>query len=313
MSDPLRRLQLRHFRLIAALAEVGRLSRAADRLAMTQPAASRMLAETERLTETPLFERHPKGMRPTAMGAALARHANVLLTRFDEAVRDVEALRAGRAGAVRVGAVTGAALGVVAPAIHALRDGPRPPEIRVDVAPSVDLMAGLLDGDYDFVLCRVPPGVSQARLEMLRGRAEHMEFLVRAGHPLCGRAGLTLADLCDMPWVMPSRGSSVRDTVDQGCHAQGVPPPCDVVETASLPMTIAILRGSDAVAPVARAPAELLRAAGTGALDRLDTGDRVTLSPYHLIRQRGQPLSPLAQRFLDLVLGELTAGAPQTA
>lgn len=306
MSDPFRRLQLRHFRLIAALTELGQLSRAADHLAMTQPAASRMLAEIERLIDAPLFERHPKGMRPTAMGAALSRHAGVLLSRFDEAAKEVEALRSGRAGSVRVGAVTGAALGFVAPAIHALRDGPQPPEIRVDVAPSVDLMAGLLNGEYDFVLCRVPPGVSPERLQVLRGRVEHMEIMVRAGHPLCRQPDITLNDLRDMPWVMQSRGMPVRDTVQQSFHAQGLAPPGDVVETASLLMTIGFLHTSDAVAPVARELADLLRATGTGGMETLAMKDRITVSPYHLIRQRGHPLSPIAQRFLDLVMAELT-------
>ncbi len=306
MADPFHRLHQRHFRLIASVARLGQISQAAEHLAMTQPAASRMLAEIERLVEAPVFERHPKGMRPTPMGEALARHAGILLSRIDEAAKEIQALKTGRAGSVRVGAVTGGALGFVAPAIQALKDGPHPPEIRVDVAPSVDLMAGLLNGEYDFVLCRVPPGISPRRLQVLRGRVEHMEVLVRTGHPLAGQKGVTLAGLRDAPWIMQARGMPVRDTIEQSFHALGLTPPDDVVETASLLMTIAYLHASDAVSPVARELADLLRAAGTGGMVTLDMKDRMTVSPYHLIRQRGQPLSPVAQRFLDLVLAQMT-------
>ena len=55
------RLTLKHLRLIAAVAEHRQLSLAAHALTLTQPAASRLLAEIEVLVGAPLFERHPRG------------------------------------------------------------------------------------------------------------------------------------------------------------------------------------------------------------------------------------------------------------
>ena len=112
MQRAFERLQLRHFRLIHAIAELGQLSHAADRLAITQPAASRVLAEIERLVGQRVFERHPKGMKPTAIGEVMARHAGVLLSGLEQAAGEMEAFRRGRSGTVRVGAVTGAAVSI---------------------------------------------------------------------------------------------------------------------------------------------------------------------------------------------------------
>ena len=79
MHNLAKRLQLRDFRLIQAIAETGQLALAAERLSITQPAASRMLAGMESLIGVSLFTRHPKGMTPTPIGETLARNANGLL------------------------------------------------------------------------------------------------------------------------------------------------------------------------------------------------------------------------------------------
>ncbi len=79
----LQQLNLKHLRLIAAIAEHQQLSIAAQALAVTQPAASRTLAEAEARVGVPLFERHAKGMLPTDAGEGLARRARNILDEFE--------------------------------------------------------------------------------------------------------------------------------------------------------------------------------------------------------------------------------------
>ncbi|WP_211327924.1 helix-turn-helix domain-containing protein [Kushneria sinocarnis] len=55
------RLRYKHLRLLLTLAECGNLHRTAERMAMSQPAATRMLAEIENAFDCRLFERHPRG------------------------------------------------------------------------------------------------------------------------------------------------------------------------------------------------------------------------------------------------------------
>ena len=115
------RLQPKHFSLISSIAELGQLSLAAQSLALTQPAASRMLGEIERYVGSAVFIRTPKGMEPTPVGSALIRRAQNVLEEIREAAREVDAIRRGLTGKVRVGAVTGGAVGYVVPAIKALK------------------------------------------------------------------------------------------------------------------------------------------------------------------------------------------------
>jgi DNA-binding transcriptional LysR family regulator len=66
-------------RLIAAIAELGSINRAAARLGQSQPAASMAVQRIERTLGGVLFERSPRGCRPTRLGEYIAKCAHILL------------------------------------------------------------------------------------------------------------------------------------------------------------------------------------------------------------------------------------------
>ncbi len=67
-------------------------------MAISQPAASRMLAELERQVGDALFVRHPTGMEPTPAGEAFARHGRVVLSQLETMVDELGHIQAGDAG-----------------------------------------------------------------------------------------------------------------------------------------------------------------------------------------------------------------------
>lgn len=300
------RLQLRHVRLIHAIAETGQLSIAAERLSITQPAASRTLAEIERVLGAALFDRQPKGMVPTDLGRVLIRHAAAIIGEFDSTLHDLDAFRSGRAGAVWIGAVTGPAVSLVVPAIQRLkRDSPMA-EIQVDVAPSVDLLAGLVRGDYDFVLARRPPDVDARQLSITPGKVEEIRILARADHPLLHRTGLRLVDLAELEWVIQSAGMPIREAVEQAFTNRTIAVPENTVNTASLLLTLSYLHTSDAIAAVTKEVVELLRATGTGGWATVDLRDEIVLSPYHMMRLKDRTMSPICARLEALLAADLS-------
>lgn len=137
-------------RLIAAVASHGQLQVAASVCQMTQPAASRMLAEIEKNLSTKLFVRTPKGMEPTPSGWVMVRHAERIANDLWQMTQDFNALRDGLGGTVRVGAVTGPALGQLVPAIQRLKADAPGVEISVEVAPSAQLIQALDPGGSGF-------------------------------------------------------------------------------------------------------------------------------------------------------------------
>lgn len=273
---------------------------------MTQPAASRLLASIERTVGSPLFVRHPKGMIATAMGEVLSRGADNLLNTLEESLREAHAVELGRAGTARVGAVTGGAVAFVVPAIQQLKKTAALSDIHIDVAPSDVLIDGLLRGQYDFVLSRIPSGIDARLFTVRRGRVEILEFLVRKDHPLASQQKVPLAALTAHEWLIQPRQSPMRQAVDEAFMARQIPLPQEIVNTTSLLVMISYLTSTDAIAPITREVADLLR---SGKIDcglvSLDVDDQIIVNPYHLITRRNQALGPLAVQLRDLVFQRL--------
>ncbi|WEX07789.1 LysR family transcriptional regulator [Chelativorans sp. AA-79] len=307
--DPASRLKLSHFRLIAAVAEHGQMSPAAAALSMTQPAASRMLREIERLVGAPLFERHARGMSPTEVGRLLSRHADTLLTEVRAAIVEVEEFKQGKGGRVRVGAVTGAAVGYVMPAIQKLKATSPNADVHIDVAPSDALIRDLMAGHFDFVLGRVPPPFDPRDFMISSGRSEIVDLVVRRDHPRAGANAMSIIDLGGYEWILQSVGAPVRVAVERAFIDAGGSIPPNIIHTTSLLAMIALLVTSDAIAPLSREVSDLLGGNGGGlGLAILPIREALVVDPYHLLSLRSRPLSPLALRLKGLVVQELARG-----
>ncbi|HSD79067.1 MAG TPA: LysR family transcriptional regulator, partial [Solirubrobacteraceae bacterium] len=141
MLDPRRLLTFR------AVVRAGSFSRAAEALALTQPAVSQQIAALERTAGVALLVRGRGGPAPTGAGALLLAHADVVAERLELATMQLAELAAGERLRLRVGAFPSALATLVPGAIERLRD--RQPGVRVDVAqaPIAELVAAVGRGD----------------------------------------------------------------------------------------------------------------------------------------------------------------------
>ncbi|WP_035696433.1 LysR family transcriptional regulator, partial [Glycomyces tenuis] len=149
----------RLLRSFAAVAREGGLTRAAERLFISQPALTKQVKQLERLLGVTLFTRSKAGMALTEPGRALAERTPELLESWDAAVRACEL--AGRAAArvLRVGFIASAA-NEATPDIIAAFNRLRP-DWRVDMRQTTwsEPTAGLDTGEVDVALLRLPlPG-----------------------------------------------------------------------------------------------------------------------------------------------------------
>ena len=300
-------LHLKHLRLIAAIAQHRQMSLAADALGMTQPAASRTLAEAEARVGVPLFERHPKGMLLTDAGEGLARRARNILDELNDAADEVERLRLGRGGIVRIGAVTGAAVGYVVPAIRALKTQSPEAEVHVEVGISEELISGLLALRHDMILGRVPLRMALAGLSMQRARGERVQIVASADHAAAGQDKVSLVDLAASEWVMQGPGAPIRRAVEEAFLNLGAPLPGNVTNTASLLMALAQLRSPAVVTPVSQEVAHLLTTWRSD-LVILPVREPILVDPYSLITLRDRRLSPVAVRCHALLSSLVAAG-----
>jgi DNA-binding transcriptional LysR family regulator len=302
----LTRLKPSHLRLVRAIADTGKLQDAAAGLAMSQPAASRLLSEIEATVGAPLFERQARGMRPTALGESFVQHAGLILAEYDALETDIAMLRSGLSGQVRIGTVTGSALGLVLPAIRDLRRTAPGIEATIHVAPSADLMRGLEARLFDFIVARPPAGHDLAALEVTPARSEKVALLVHRTHPLAGRGTCTLSELAACEWVMQDRGTPIRQAVEAAFFHAGCALPARVTNSSSLLVALALLAEEQAISPQAQEVADLLTGIGTGAaLAVIGTERPITVAPYFVIRERQRSTTRAVAEALNGVLARL--------
>ncbi|WP_158971375.1 LysR family transcriptional regulator [Chachezhania sediminis] len=302
-------LRFSQLRLLVALAETGQVSAAAAQLAITQPAASRLLSELERMVGSPLYNRHAKGILLTEPGALLAARARSILRHLDDTSHALAEMTRGIRGLVRIGAVTGPALEIVLPVIRDLRVTYPEIEITVQVDTSDKLAEGLMSEALDFYVGRLPDEVDARAFQMQRIGPEPVGLVVRLEHPLARRDSVTLDDCLIYDWVMQPPGGLQRRTVETYLLENGYPLPKRILGTSSLLLTMAIISDTNAVAPVARSVGEFYAArSGLGGNIRLlDVPGDIAVTPFSLVRRAGETPPPQTARVLDLVERRIAA------
>lgn len=99
-------MELYQLRAFAAVADAGQLTRAAERLHLSQPALSAQIKALEDELEVRLFERTPSGMQPTRAGRGLLAHAQKVLAAAEAMRREARAVRGEVAGRLRIGTLS---------------------------------------------------------------------------------------------------------------------------------------------------------------------------------------------------------------
>jgi DNA-binding transcriptional LysR family regulator len=192
--------ELRHLVYFREVARHLHFRRAADVLAVAQPALSRQIARLEAALGTPLFVRSHRRVELTAAGRVLLERVEPLLRTLAGIPAELEALARGRTGNIRV-AFTGLAMATVLPGI--LREFHRRfPGIRMELneSPTSAQLAALQAGDLAcgfFHPDSRTPGL-QTRLLL----HERNGILLPADHPLAHRPTLRLRALAGTPFVL---------------------------------------------------------------------------------------------------------------
>ena len=195
---------LRQLRYVVAIAEEGSFTAAAARLQIAQQSLSQQIALVERRLGGALFDRGPRGVTLTVVGAALLPEARAVLAAADRAFDVARRAAAGE----RCGSASGSCL--PSPTICCRRwcgdSREQAPELAIDTEelPIAQLVTRLRDGTLDAGLSRPPLVDDLVTEEIMR---EPVAAVLPTGHRLAGADSLTLADLADEPWVLTGRAT----------------------------------------------------------------------------------------------------------
>ncbi|MCK4177640.1 LysR family transcriptional regulator [Aciditerrimonas ferrireducens] len=212
-------MELRHLQAFLAVVDHGSFSAAAEALGTVQSNVSAQVARLERELGATLLER--SGGRLTTEGQVVLERARRVLSEVEALVADLGALREELAGTVRAGMIGTLARWVVPALLADL--GARHPKLQLVVAEgtSATLEGPLLTGRLDFALLSHPLPSRDLRLEPLL--AEALLFVSPLDQdPFPGAEHLTMAELAQVPLLLPPPGSAFRVELDAAAAAAGV-------------------------------------------------------------------------------------------
>lgn len=282
----MRSVQLRHLRCLVAVAQERHLARAAERLALSQPAVSKTLSELEAIVGTRLVERSKAGRRGvqglTAAGEQLLAHALRVLEALDASAQAVAPADGGRIERLRIGALPSVAPALLPVALARLRDSRPSVQIVVKSAANAVLLDELRAGELDLVVGRMSDPRLMGGLSFELLHTEPLVFAVRAGHPLASKAVSVQAVLA-YPLVVYGEGTIPRHNTESFLSARGLVLPSNALQTLDVAVARALVAVSDAVwiTPLGAARGEL----ADGRLVRLRIETAGTEEPVGLLQR----------------------------
>ncbi|MCB9913937.1 MAG: LysR family transcriptional regulator [Planctomycetes bacterium] len=282
------------------VAETGSISRAAERLFVTQPALSRRLQQLEAELDATLFERTRRGVALTEQGRYVLREARDLVDRYAQLRGRVAELSGLQRGCVRLGGGATAVSFLLPEAIAAFQAAHPGVLFQVKEAGSrdteLDVAAERLE--LGIVTLPVDPGLA-ADLEVTPLATDRITLVASRAHELAGKKRVSLAQLEGRDCVGFEAPSAIRSLIDGALRDAGVHVNV-VMELRSIPAILRMVTVTNRLAFVSQLGLEGERSRDVVALPV--TGLRIQRR-LAILQKRGRPLSPAAAAFVEELRG----------
>jgi DNA-binding transcriptional LysR family regulator len=198
---------------VDAVARFGSIRKAADALHMVSSALNRRILDLEEELGAPLFERLPRGVRPTAAGELYLDYVRRSIRDLENVGAQIEGLRRLLRGRVRL-AVAESVTGHMLPmAIARFQEKHPGVTFHVWIDGPKGLAEALATDAADLILTH--DAVERPQVSVLASVHQPLCALVAPDHPLAGRASMKLSDCAPYPIALPDATLAVRSLIDR--------------------------------------------------------------------------------------------------
>jgi DNA-binding transcriptional LysR family regulator len=287
---------LNQLRIFSEISKAGNITRAAERLKLSQPAVSKQLVELEQSVGMALFDRLPRGVRLTAAGEILRDHAARIFATEIAAEQELAELAGLSRGRLSVGASTTIGSYLVPRLFGEFHRAHPQIQLELEIANTAAIQDAVLDNRVDLGLTE--GFVASDALDVEIVHRDEMVAIAAKGHPLLLRAPLPARALADTAFILREKGSGTRDVIEAALAEAGVA----VEPTMSLGSTEAVKNAVAAglgVAIVSRLAVEL--ELGAGHLALLELSDLRIRRALHLVRLRSKRTFPAVDAFVRVL------------
>jgi LysR family transcriptional regulator, regulator for metE and metH len=186
-------LEIRHLQLMSAVADVGSLTRAGDRLHLTQSALSHQLRDIESRLGAALFLRVGKRLVLTPAGERLLGSAREILDRLQQTEHDIRQMAQERARVLRITTECYTCYHWLPPLLTDYRRRFPGVEVRIDVEATRHPIEMLLAGKIDVALMSTT--VRDRRLKVIPIFEDELVVIASAAHPFAKRTHVKVAEM----------------------------------------------------------------------------------------------------------------------
>ncbi|MBP5574226.1 MAG: LysR family transcriptional regulator [Bacilli bacterium] len=203
-------MDIRTLYYFVTIAEELNITKAAEKLCMSQPPLSSQMKALEEELDTTLFIRGKRHLQLTESGKLLYRHAKEILSLVNKTSEEIRAMGKGMRGKIAIGLVEGSAPIIAAKWIETFLSSYANVEFSVVDGNSDELIAKLRSGLIDMAVITSP--CDNTLLNSFKVGQEKMTAFMNKDNPLAKLPGHTidLAELKDKPLIIPSREAMNR-------------------------------------------------------------------------------------------------------
>lgn len=232
-------MDIKEYRYVWEIARQGGVSRAARALYIAQPSLSAYLKSLESRLGVQLFEQAEGKLRPTAAGRVYLEHARQILAIDGALMQELEGIKAGRGGLVRIGVPVTRSGFILPGLLETLRREHPGVQVQMFEGISKVLEEKVYHREVDFILVNRP--FKEYELEFRPLFEEETVVVVPAEFAACGRGGaqaaggypgIEMRELEHTPFVLLAPGQRLRQVAD-GLFLQAGIRPRVVIETHS--------------------------------------------------------------------------------
>ncbi|WP_181389348.1 LysR family transcriptional regulator [Pseudoprimorskyibacter insulae] len=238
--------------LLIHLFELRNMKRAAEAMGMSQPAVSLTISELEKLLGVDLFQRHARGVDPTAVTTELIPVARRIIAAIGDGSEVVANVVNENAGFLRISSPPGAISSLLLPMIADF--GRRHPKVHVEITETSasNPLHAISDGICDILFMRrasiIPEG-----WEFVECIEDPLVVVCGAQNALARKGHISPEELARANWLVSRRGSIARQRLEELAEEIDLPPEnrFSVVTHVSI-LTLNFLTTSDVLTLIPR-------------------------------------------------------------
>lgn len=286
----------------------GSLTRAAEKMFVTQPMVSVLIRQLEDTIGVRLFDRTTRSLRPTTAAHESISRAERILREFGELERGFDEATRRRHGWIHIGASPAVASSLIPAAMAEFRR--LYPEIQVmlhDLAPE-DLVGSVVDETVELSIGTPPDVSNEVTLTPLIN--DRVCVICTRDSPLARQPRIPWTEIAALPTVTVRKGTGIRAIIDETMTRLGLRfEPTH--EVSYLTTALSLTRHGLGISIL---PSYLTRYFNDGSLVAIHLVDPIVVRSLSIATRRGAPLSPVAEKFIEVLrsgIGSERAAHPE--